>query len=120
VNHRDAERRSSRKLAKATGKYEAPGLFTEGFYRYSVLSSSPDATNHHPNLLLPAQRFIFCLGDQHERKSELRGEACGTGEGAPRVAFCKKSGAVGYLRRRLPAIETFGILERQGGGYRGV
>jgi hypothetical protein len=36
-----------RKYAKAPGF-----LFTEGFYRYSVLSTSPDATNHHLNHLL--------------------------------------------------------------------
>jgi hypothetical protein len=47
----------SRKLARAIGNDEAPGLFTEGFYRHSILSTSPDATNHHLNLL--AQRFIF-------------------------------------------------------------
>jgi hypothetical protein len=26
-------------------------LFTEGFYRYSVFTTSPDASNHHLNLL---------------------------------------------------------------------
>jgi hypothetical protein len=40
-------------------------LFTEGFYRYSVLSSSLDVSNHHLNLLL-AQRYIFCLRDRLE------------------------------------------------------
>jgi hypothetical protein len=40
-------------------------LFAEGFYRYSVLSSSLDVSNHHLNLLL-AQRFIFCLRDRLE------------------------------------------------------
>ena len=53
--------RASRKLARAIGNDEAPGLFTEGFYRYSVLSASPNATNHHLNLL--AQQFIFRLRD---------------------------------------------------------
>jgi hypothetical protein len=47
------------------GNDEAPGLFTEGFYRYSILSSSLDVSNHHLNLLL-AQRFIFCLRDRLE------------------------------------------------------
>jgi hypothetical protein len=46
------------------GNDEAPGLFTEGFYRYSVLSSSLNVSNHHPNLL--AQWFIFCLRDRLE------------------------------------------------------
>ena len=49
---------------------EAPGSFTEGFYRYSVLSSSPDVSNHHPNLLL-AQRFLFFLRDRLEPFSVL-------------------------------------------------
>jgi hypothetical protein len=49
----------SRKPAGVIGNDEAPGLFTEGFYRYSVLSTLLDATNHHLNLL--AQWFIFCL-----------------------------------------------------------
>ena len=39
------------------GNDKAPGLFTEGSYRYSVVPASLDATNHHPNLL--AQRFLF-------------------------------------------------------------
>jgi hypothetical protein len=52
----------SRKLARAIGSDKAPGLFTEGFYRHSILSTSPDATNHHLNLL--AQRFIFYLRDR--------------------------------------------------------
>jgi hypothetical protein len=43
---------SSWKLVRAIGNDEAPGLFAEGFYRYSVLSSSLDVSNHHPNLLL--------------------------------------------------------------------
>jgi hypothetical protein len=43
---------------------EAPSLFTEGFYRYSVLASSLDVSNHHPNLL--AQWFIFYLRDHLE------------------------------------------------------
>jgi hypothetical protein len=30
------------------------------------------------------------------------------------VAFCQKRGATGSLRRRLPTIETFGILALQG------
>jgi len=46
------DRRSSRKRARVIGNDEAPGLFTEGSYRYSVLSSSLDVSNHHPNLLL--------------------------------------------------------------------
>ena len=54
------DRRSSRKLARVIGNDEAPGLFAEGSYRYSVLSTLLDATNHHLNLL--AQWFIFCLG----------------------------------------------------------
>jgi hypothetical protein len=58
---RTAEKGSSRKLARAIGNDEAPGLFTEGFYRYSVLSTSLNATNHHLNLL--AQQFIFRLRD---------------------------------------------------------
>ena len=53
---------SSRKLARAIGNEKAPGLFTEGFYIYSVFSSSLDVSNHHLNLLL-AQQFIFCLRD---------------------------------------------------------
>jgi hypothetical protein len=61
---------SSRKLARAIGNDEAPGLFIEGFYRYSILSSSLDVSSHHPNLLL-AQRFIFCLGDRLEPSSVL-------------------------------------------------
>jgi hypothetical protein len=52
----------SRQLARAIGNDEAPGLFAEGFYRYSVVSSSLDVSNHHLNLL--AQRFIFCLRDR--------------------------------------------------------
>jgi len=44
---------------------EAPGSFTEGCYRYSVLAISPNATNHHLNLLL-AQRFILRLRDRLE------------------------------------------------------
>ena len=55
---------SYRKLARAIGNDEAPGLFTEGFYRYSILSSSLDVSNHHLNLL--AQRSIFCLRDRLE------------------------------------------------------
>src|SRR5918997_6669003 len=53
------ERVATRKLAKAIGIDEAPGLFTEGFYGYSVLSASLDVSNHHPNLLILAQRFVF-------------------------------------------------------------
>ena len=45
---------------RATGNHKAPGLFTEGFYRYSVFSTSLDVSNHHLNLLL-AWRFILCL-----------------------------------------------------------
>ena len=65
-----AKKKSSRKPARAMGDDEAPGLFTEGFYRYSVLSSSLDVSNHHLNLLL-AQRFIFCLRDRLEPYSVL-------------------------------------------------
>ncbi len=36
---------------RAMGNDKAPGLFTEGFYRYSILSTSLDVTNHHLNLL---------------------------------------------------------------------
>jgi hypothetical protein len=54
------ELRPSRKLARTIGNDKALGLFTEGFYRYSVLSSSLDVSNHHLNLLL-ALRFIFSL-----------------------------------------------------------
>ena len=37
---------------KAIGNDKAPGfLFTEGFYRYSVFSTSLDVSNHHLNLL---------------------------------------------------------------------
>ncbi len=59
-----------RKLARVIGNDEAPGSFTEGFYRYSFVSSSLDVSNHHLNLLL-AQRFIFCLGDRLEPFSVL-------------------------------------------------
>ena len=52
-------------LARAIGNDKAPGLFTEGFYRYSVFSTSLDVSNHHLNLLL-ALRFIFCLRDRLE------------------------------------------------------
>ena len=62
--HRAAESTNSRKLARAIGNEKAPGLFTEGFYRYSVLSTSLHISNHHPNLL--AQWFIFCLRDRLE------------------------------------------------------
>ncbi len=62
--HRTAESPSSLKLARVIGNDEAPGLLTEGFYRYSVLSTSLDATNHHLNLL--TQWFIFCLRDRLE------------------------------------------------------
>jgi hypothetical protein len=57
---------ASENTARAKRNDEAPGSFTGGFYRYSVLSSSPDVSNHHPNLLLLAQRLIFCLGDRLE------------------------------------------------------
>ena len=50
---------------KAIGNVKAPGLFTEGFYRYSVFSTSLDVSNHHLSLLL-ALRFIFCLRDRLE------------------------------------------------------
>ena len=50
----------------AIGNDKAPGLFTEGFYRYSVFSTSLDVSNHHLNLLLLARRFIFCLRDRLE------------------------------------------------------
>ena len=64
-----AEKKSSRLLGRAIGDDEAPGLFTEGFYRYSVLSTSLHISNHHPNLL--AQWFIFCLRDRLEPFSVL-------------------------------------------------
>ena len=63
--------RGSRQLAKAIGNDEAPGLFTEGFYRYSVFSSSLDVSNHRLDLLVLAQRFIFCLRDRLESLSVL-------------------------------------------------
>jgi hypothetical protein len=63
--HWIADKMCSRKLARAIGNDKAPGLFTEGFYRYSILSTSLDGTNHHLNFLL-AQRFIFCLRDRLE------------------------------------------------------
>ena len=40
---------------------KAPGLFAEGFYKYSVLSASLHISNHHLKNLLLAQRFIFAL-----------------------------------------------------------
>jgi hypothetical protein len=47
---------------KAIGNDKAPGfLFTEGFYRYSVFSTSLDVSNHHLNLLLRALRFSLAL-----------------------------------------------------------
>jgi hypothetical protein len=52
-------------LPELRGERESPRLFTKGFYKYSVLSASPDVPNHHLNLLL-AQRFIFCLRDSLE------------------------------------------------------
>jgi hypothetical protein len=69
--HRAAEKVCSRKVGfrcmgfsetrpRAMGNDKAPGLFTEGFYRYSVFSTSLDVSNHHLNLLL-ALRFIFAL-----------------------------------------------------------
>jgi hypothetical protein len=61
----------SRKLARAIGNDEAPGLLTEGFYRYSVFSSSLDVSNHHLDLLVLAQRFIFRLRDRLEPLSVL-------------------------------------------------
>ena len=51
-------------LPDLRGERESPRLFTEGFYKYSVLSASPDVSNHHLNLLV--QRFIFCLRDRLE------------------------------------------------------
>jgi hypothetical protein len=50
---------------RAIGNVKAPDLFTEGFYRYSVFSTSLDVSNHHLNLLL-ARRFIFCLRDRQQ------------------------------------------------------
>jgi len=61
----DCQQELSSKLARAIGNDKAPALFTEGFYRYSVVSNSLDVSNHHLNLLL-AQRFIFCLRDRLE------------------------------------------------------
>jgi hypothetical protein len=41
-----------RRCASSTATNDkAPGLFTEGFYRYSVFSTSLDVSNHHLNLL---------------------------------------------------------------------
>src|SRR5215213_10462180 len=67
----------SRQLARAIGNYKAPGLFTEGFYRYSVFSTSLDVSNHHLSLLL-ALRFIFCLRDRQQplRVLALRALPC--------------------------------------------
>ena len=57
---------SSRKLTGVIEKDKAPGfLFAEGFYRYSVLSTSLDATNHHLNLL--AQRFCSFASESSPR-----------------------------------------------------
>jgi hypothetical protein len=54
------------------GERESPRLFAEGFYRYSVLSSSPDVSNHHLDLLvLLAQRFTLRLRDRLEPFSVL-------------------------------------------------
>jgi hypothetical protein len=62
---------------RAIDNYKAPGLFTEGFYRYSVFSTSLDVSNHHLNLLL-ALRFIFCLRDRQQplRVLALRALPC--------------------------------------------
>ena len=62
---------------RAIGNVKAPDLFTEGFYRYSVFSTSLDVSNHHLNLLL-AVRFIFCLRDRLEplRVLALRALPC--------------------------------------------
>jgi hypothetical protein len=49
----------SRKLAGVIGNDEAPGLFTEGFYRYSIFSSSLDVSNHLLNLLSPLSGSSF-------------------------------------------------------------
>jgi hypothetical protein len=70
--HRIAAKKRSRKLARVIGNDEAPALFGEGFYGYSVLSASLDVSNHHLNLLLVlAQRFIICLRDRLEPISVL-------------------------------------------------
>ena len=46
---------------RAIGNDKAPGLFTEGFYRYSVFSSSLDVSNHHLNLLSSLCGSSFAL-----------------------------------------------------------
>ena len=43
------------------GNDKAPGLFTEGFYRYSVFSTSLDVSNHHLNLLSSLGGSSFAL-----------------------------------------------------------
>ena len=58
-------REFSETRSRAIGNVKAPGLFTEGFYRYSVFSTSLDVSNHHLNPLL-ARQFIFCLRDRLE------------------------------------------------------
>jgi hypothetical protein len=42
---------NSRKLAGAIDNDKALGKQAKGFYRYSVFSTSLNATNHHLNLL---------------------------------------------------------------------
>src|SRR5215216_2063889 len=63
--------------SRAIGNDKAPGLFTEGFYRYAVFSTSLDVSNHHLSLLL-ALRFIFCLRDRQQplRVLALRALPC--------------------------------------------
>ncbi len=56
---------SSRILAGSAKEKRKPPALYRGLQRYSVLSASPDVSNHHLNLLL-AQRFIFRLRDRLE------------------------------------------------------
>jgi hypothetical protein len=56
----------SRKLTRAIGNDKAPGLFTEGFYRYSVFSTSLDVSNHHLNLLSSLCGSSFALEVAYE------------------------------------------------------
>ena len=70
--HRAAESYDSRQpSSRAIGNEKAPGFFTEGFYKYSVFSTSLHISNHHLNLL--AQNLIFCLRDRFEPLRVLAG-----------------------------------------------
>ena len=70
--HRAAEKEGVLgNLARAIGNEKAPGFFTEGFYEYSVFSTSLHISNHHLNLL--AQNLIFCLRDRFEPLRVLAG-----------------------------------------------